>query len=103
MTDDTIELLDQIKTYRTLSEGGAWPTDARKLTIAELADLGREKLYSYGFGNWDEHLILLPEWVFPYMVDGETFTAIDGEQAIKGKDHIDLDTRFGCIAYGFVI
>lgn len=34
---------------------------------------------------------------------GTVMTSIMGEEKTKGKDYIDLDTRFGLLAYGVVI
>lgn len=51
---------------------------------------------------WDEEKILwlvTPE-EFALLPDGFVLHAIDGEQAVKGRDWIDMDTRFGHLAYG---
>ena len=58
-------------------------------------------LVDLGFGNWDGSLILLPEWVYPYIADGETLICISGETMVKGQDYIDQDTRGGWLAFGF--
>lgn len=34
--------------------------------------------------------------------DGTALVCIDGTIAIKGQDGIDGDTRYGCLAYGFL-
>lgn len=44
-------------------------------------------------------------WIFTLeeyeqLPDGIELTSITGNKVIKGKDYIDLDVRFGCIAYG---
>jgi len=49
----------------------------------------------------DGTIRLIPLWAYNYVGDGETLVSIDGSPAVKGKDEIDLDVRFGCIAYGF--
>lgn len=53
---------------------------------------------------WDETktLWLLTTDEFAALPDGTVLTCIDGETAIKGKDFIDNDTRFGHMAYGLV-
>jgi hypothetical protein len=51
---------------------------------------------------WDEEhtLWLVTPEEFARLPDGFELTCIDGDTAIKGKDKIDDDTRFGHIAYG---
>jgi hypothetical protein len=75
-------------------------------TTAELAAKGRDYLDSIGFGRWDEEgdLYLIPIWAWNYVADGETLTSISGDTKVKGgPDEIDLDVRFGCIAWGFSV
>lgn len=49
----------------------------------------------------DEGLYLFTPAEFEQIPDGTELECImAGEKAIKGKDYIDLDTRFGHIAYG---
>lgn len=54
-------------------------------------------------GHWwdEEHTLWLvtPE-EFRKLPDGFVLTCIDDTTATKGKDNIDMDTRFGHIAYG---
>lgn len=73
----------------------------RRVTVAELQKLPIEDLRMLGFVGWDDKLTCIPLWAFNYIADGETLTCIDGKTAVKGTDDIDLDVRFGCIAYGF--
>jgi hypothetical protein len=51
---------------------------------------------------WDDEktLWLVTPEEFEQLPDGFVLTCIDGDTAIKGKDKIDDDTRFGHIAYG---
>lgn len=54
---------------------------------------------------WDDRpdrLWLLTPDEFERVPDGATLTCISGKTAVKGTDHIDQDTRFGCIAWGFL-
>ena len=55
------------------------------------------------FGRWsdDSQLRLIPLYLWHCIANGEVLTCIDGKTKIKGLDEIDLDVRFGCIAYGF--
>ena len=88
----------------------AWKDDSgpmrearnRRLTLADFWTLTESEMNSLGFGKWgDSGLQLIPLWAFNYIADGEVLTSISGDTVIKGKDKIDLDVRFGCIAFGF--
>jgi len=69
--------------------------DWRKFTKEELVELG--------FSAWDDNLLVMPLWAYHICKDGIELTCIDDEKSIKGKDEIDEDVRFGCIAYGFTV
>lgn len=73
----------------------------RRLTISELATLSDEQFSTIGFNRWDENLRLIPLWAWNYLRDGETVFSICGDEKVKGEDDIDLDVRFGCIAWGW--
>lgn len=61
----------------------------------------REELFELGFGTWDNNgLMLIPLYLYDAIPDGTVLKSIMGETAVKGTDEIDLDVRFGCIAYG---
>lgn len=51
---------------------------------------------------WDDEktLWLITPEEFARLPDGFELTAINGDTAIKGKDYIDQDTRFGHLAWG---
>jgi hypothetical protein len=49
---------------------------------------------------WDENLELFTPEEFEQLPDGIELTSISGDTKVKGKDTIDMDTRFGHIAYG---
>lgn len=49
---------------------------------------------------WDEKLCLFTPEEFEQLPDGTELTSISGGTKVKGKDYIDMDTRFGHIAYG---
>jgi hypothetical protein len=70
-----------------------WPRIEKECT--------KHELYELGFGNWDDKLVLMPLYLWDCVPDGTELTCINGSKYIKGEDKIDLDTRFGCIAYGF--
>ena len=75
-----------------------------KESFPDLMDLPKEDLNALGFKSWDEEMdiVLIPLWAFDLIPDGTELTCIDGNKKIKGKTEIDLDVRFGCIAYGIV-
>ena len=50
--------------------------------------------------QWDEHLWLFTPDEYEQLPDGIELTTINGSVAVKGKHNIDMDTRFGYIAYG---
>jgi len=49
---------------------------------------------------WDEDLWLVTASEFDQLPDGIELMSILGTKAIKGRDHIDLDTRAGYTAWG---
>lgn len=73
----------------------------RRVSLDEIRAISAEKLSDLGFGRWDETLRVIPLWAWNYIEDGCTLTSISGDEKIKGVDDIDLDVRFGCIAWGF--
>jgi len=64
-------------------------------------DYSKEELTKLGFSMWDDDLILMPLWAFHICEEGLILTSIGGEEKEKGKDDIDTDISFGCIAWGF--
>lgn len=56
-------------------------------------------------GRWDEdeddELRLLTLDEYERVPDGTMLINIGNKVKMKGRDDIDLDTRFGCIAWGF--
>lgn len=75
----------------------------QQVSIGELLALSHDELSSLGFQKWDKTLRLIPLWAYHYIADGETLIGINGKTVIKDafNDDVDLDVRFGCIAYGF--
>ena len=49
---------------------------------------------------WDGELFLFTPEEYEQLPDGIELTCIDGDTVVKGKDYIDMDIRFGNIAYG---
>jgi len=50
--------------------------------------------------RWDDKLWLFTPEEYNRIPDGTVLTSISGERVTKGTDYIDMDTRFGHIAYG---
>ncbi len=50
--------------------------------------------------KWDDTLWLFTEDEFNKLPDGIELICINGETVIKGVDVIDMDTRYGHIAFG---
>jgi len=50
--------------------------------------------------KWDETLWLFTPAEFEQLPDGIELTSINGDTVVKGTDYIDMDTRFGYIAFG---
>lgn len=75
-----------------------------KFTAEDLRTMSIDQLNTLGFRNWDDSgLRLIPLWVWNYIADGEELTSISKEKKLKIADESDLDTRGGCVAYGFVL
>ena len=53
--------------------------------------------------KWNEELWLLTINEYNELPDNTQLKCIDDEIVIKGNDYIDLDTRFGVIAYGLTL
>jgi hypothetical protein len=70
--------------------------------IGDITAMSAEELKELGFTKWDEEseIHLIPLWAFDLIPDGTELESIDGDKVTKGKDEIDLDVRFGCIAWG---
>lgn len=91
--------------YKEIKESYSNIKNQLKEIIGDITALSVEELKELGFKKWDEEseLYLIPLWAFDLIPDGTVLECISGERVIKGKDEIDLDVRFGCIAYGLNI
>lgn len=70
--------------------------------IEHLEELNIDELMTLGFRPWDDEgtLYLVPLWAYDLLPDGTELECINGVTAVKGRDPIDLDCRFGCISWG---
>lgn len=77
--------------------------------LVDLDKLGVQELKQMRFARWDDdnpNLWLIPLWFVPCIKPGTELVSIGGERFVyRGGDiakEIDLDTRFGCIAWGII-
>ena len=63
-----------------------------------------QELRNAGFQLWSEEInnYLIPLWIFPFLTETLTVTDITGKTETLSKSKLDLDTRFGYLAYGVV-
>ena len=74
-----------------------------KVLLTPEQKLAAAELMLMGFGNWNgKGLLLIPLALYDKIPDGTEVIAIDGDKLVKGKDHIDLDTRAGLLAFGIL-
>jgi hypothetical protein len=73
---------------------------AKEVKWEELINLPYEDLWTFGFRQFNDQLLLIPLWLFSAIPQGFRLTSISGREVEVGKDDIDLDTRAGCIAFG---
>lgn len=68
----------------------------------DFSNLTEEDCRELRFKRWDEEsdIMLIPLYLVPAIPIGTTLTSISGEDVIYDGHNIDLDIRFGCIAYG---
>lgn len=67
--------------------------------------LTKEEAVELRFGKWsdDSNLYLIPLWLLPAIPVGITLTCISGDKIVYDGKNIDIDTRFGCLAWGIEI
>lgn len=97
--DDVIEV---VTPQFTRPRGAPMPGQP-PATLADWADyrtLSMDDLVSLGFGRWDDRLALIPGDWHSALPNGLELVCIDGQPAVVGRDYIDDDIRFGCLAYG---
>lgn len=68
-----------------------------------LDNLTRERAKHLRFGRWDKDeqpdLYLFPLWFVLFLPYGTKVVSIGGEK-FEYSEETDLDTRFGCVAFG---
>lgn len=74
----------------------------RILKDYNLTECTDEQLAILGFSTWEvgSSVRLIPLHLFRCIPDGTKVNCIDGEEFTVGKDDLDNDIRFGCVAYG---
>ena len=66
-------------------------------------EMTKEQLLDLGFQKWDEDsgLMLIPLYIYPFLKDEIMCGSIsDIEARLIKVSEIDIDHRFGCLAYG---
>jgi hypothetical protein len=71
-----------------------------KAKKVDILSLSKEELFTLGFANWKDSLLLIPLYLLPCLPKGTKVESIAGGKAVLGVDDIDNDVRAGCIAYG---
>lgn len=68
----------------------------------DFLNMDQEELESHGFRWWDEKngIMLVPHSLYGALPNGTVLYDINGGTVVKGQDNIDMDTRFGLLAYG---
>lgn len=96
------DVVEVVTPQFTRTRGMAMPGQP-PASLGEWADyrtLSMDDLKALGFGNWDGGLAMIPgEW-HSRLPKGLRLEGISGEEVEVGKDYIDDDIRFGCLAYG---
>lgn len=89
---ETVHVLDQMKAYHDEQ-----PDEPDVLPPAPIDFIPT--------GMWDDKepdiLRLLTSDEYERVPDGALLVSISGKAKVKGTDDIDMDTRGGCIAWGF--
>lgn len=73
---------------------------------ANLAVISRDELFAMGIGLWAEtddytHFLFPGEW-FNFIPEGLPMVCINGQEETFSRVDSDNDTRYGCLAYGFL-
>lgn len=101
----------------TVAYGGSWGVEFCQKEIKEAHDKMVEELRKHidwnnltvddckelRFNQWSDELPiwLIPIWLLDVIPAGMELTYISGEKVVfNSKEDIDIDTRFGCLAYG---
>lgn len=88
--------------HQEISDGYDSIRQQFKDRIKNIGELTADELKDLGFSKWsnESDLYLIPIWFYDFIPDGIELTSISGEKAVKGQDYVDMDTRFGRLAYG---
>lgn len=118
---DTVELISLIRNVNIIEDTkNSYDQTERNRKMAD--ELGRvdctnltsSEALNLGFGLWCEetNLHLIPMYLYDFLEYGQPLTSINGEvkKVTVGYDegngsnpnYIDNDSRFGCLAYGFI-
>jgi len=89
---------------RKLPEKLAASEKGKDLLNIDPCDMSADQMRELGFERWedDNPMMLIPLWLFPFLKDEFETDSIDGETGLMRKDDMDVDSRFGCLAYGVI-
>lgn len=73
----------------------------QRISIDGLRSADLEDLQLLGFAPLND-LLLIPLWVYNYIADGQPLVRVDGRTFNKRSGEQDLETKYGCIGYGFI-
>lgn len=76
--------------------------EIKKIDFSQITESEAEILGFRRFSS-ESYLYLVPLWLYEALPDGTELISIMGDKAVKGKDYIDNDVRFGCLGYGMII
>lgn len=88
MTIDNIDIFNKLKSH---------------FENVEFTIFNKSELEELGCRMWDDNLILTPKWIVVCCKNGTKFTSINNEIGIKGINELDLESRFGATAWGFLL
>ena len=80
-------------------------TSAKNNLKIDLKEMTIDELKEMRFCRWSDEkpgLWLIPLWFVPLLPIGIELTDIFGKTVIYDGNNIDLDVRYGCIAYGII-
>jgi hypothetical protein len=76
--------------------------DIQRTCVYNFSELSRDEAIDLGFGLWESerpYYLLIPIWIVPFLPEEIPTKTVNGETSIK-RDDMDLDHRYGLLAYG---
>jgi hypothetical protein len=76
--------------------------DIQRNCVYNFSELSRDEAIDLGFGLWESerpYYLLIPIWIVSFLPEEIPTKTVNGETSIK-RDDMDLDHRYGLLAYG---